>query len=229
MRLSVGLAWAAVLTSLFVVLGCRFQTSETADEPRRSLPQRTLDDSGPSLPEARASANAGKRHFESHCVSCHGPDGRGDGAVGRALRPPAPDFTDPQQTQDKSPLRYFEAIGNGVTGSSMKRFDHLLDEQARWDTAYYLWSLGAVTDRVDYARSSYEEHCGRCHGTDGRGKPGSPFDRPESALESRLDTVTLVEGVHPELASGLSDDELKHVVEYLRMFLYTPIESPDDN
>jgi len=35
----------------------------------------------------------GKREFENHCASCHGVDGKGNGAMGELLRRSAPDLT----------------------------------------------------------------------------------------------------------------------------------------
>lgn len=39
-------------------------------------------------------AEAGKKVFETYCVTCHGTGGKGDGPAGKALNPPPQDFTD---------------------------------------------------------------------------------------------------------------------------------------
>lgn len=39
-------------------------------------------------------AEAGKKVFETYCVTCHGTGGKGDGPAGKALNPPPRDFTD---------------------------------------------------------------------------------------------------------------------------------------
>jgi mono/diheme cytochrome c family protein len=49
-------------------------------------------------PDARASAAAAQRDegasiYRAHCASCHGPTGRGDGAVAPYLRVAPPDLT----------------------------------------------------------------------------------------------------------------------------------------
>ena len=38
------------------------------------------------------SAQDAKQTYEKTCASCHGPGGKGDGAVGKMLKPPPADF-----------------------------------------------------------------------------------------------------------------------------------------
>ena len=40
-----------------------------------------------------ADAAAGKKIYETNCMSCHGPAGKGDGPVGAALNPKPRDFS----------------------------------------------------------------------------------------------------------------------------------------
>ena len=55
-------------------------------------------------------AAAGNAPFQTHCASCHGAGGKGDGVVGAALPPPSPrDFT----VGDFA----FDADGDGETGT----------------------------------------------------------------------------------------------------------------
>ena len=42
---------------------------------------------------ALADAAAGKAPYDTNCMSCHGPTGKGDGPVGSVLNPPPRDFS----------------------------------------------------------------------------------------------------------------------------------------
>ena len=42
---------------------------------------------------ALADAAAGKAPYDTNCMSCHGPTGKGDGPVGAVLNPPPRDFS----------------------------------------------------------------------------------------------------------------------------------------
>jgi len=73
-----------------------------------------------AMPRARAQEPRGKAVYERHCVECHGPAGRGDGASAAFLAPRPRDFTTgkykirthikPVRHQTPEPVP-----GNGVT------------------------------------------------------------------------------------------------------------------
>lgn len=42
---------------------------------------------------AAGNAENGNTLFQANCATCHGPGGKGDGPVGKALQPPPRDFT----------------------------------------------------------------------------------------------------------------------------------------
>lgn len=62
--------------------------------PALVLALALLSGSGPAAGEGHIPRAAmGRATFELSCVVCHGPQGRGDGAIAGALAVPAPDLT----------------------------------------------------------------------------------------------------------------------------------------
>jgi mono/diheme cytochrome c family protein len=74
---------------------------------------------------------AGRTLFAEHCVSCHGPDGRGDGPAAKDLQPPPADLT-AEHIYGHSDGDLFWWVANGM-GEAMPPFGAVLDETARWN------------------------------------------------------------------------------------------------
>jgi mono/diheme cytochrome c family protein len=62
-----------------------------------------------------------EEHFSDHCAFCHGPAGRGDTEIGRALHPRAPDLTR-AATRALSDGELFWIIENGIRMTGMPGF-----------------------------------------------------------------------------------------------------------
>ncbi|MDB5310558.1 MAG: hypothetical protein JWO38_4760 [Gemmataceae bacterium] len=76
---------------------------------RPAQPEVTLPGSNPApAADAPPPDRRGELLFQVHCASCHGPDGRGDGANAAVLRPPPRDFA-------ARPWRF------SVTGESVRK------------------------------------------------------------------------------------------------------------
>ena len=81
-----------------------------------------------------ALANIGKNKYETICVSCHGPDGKGMQAVG------APDLTDDYWLYGDSLATLQQSIGQGRNGQ-MPAHSPILGETRARLAAAYVWSL----------------------------------------------------------------------------------------
>jgi mono/diheme cytochrome c family protein len=80
----------------------------------------------------------GKVVFEKHCISCHGPDGKGTGPFGQSLIPPATDYTS-ELSRLKSDAELFHAIQEGEPGTAMRSFRKLgLSKQEMRDVLAYV-------------------------------------------------------------------------------------------
>lgn len=89
---------------------------------------------------AGGDATKGKPIFQSKCVSCHGPEGKGDGPVGKALKPPAGNFSS-AESKKKSPEELQKIIENGVPKTSMVAWKKQLNETEIQDVLAYVLTL----------------------------------------------------------------------------------------
>ena len=85
---------------------------------------------------------SGKALYAENCSSCHGISGRGDGILSKNLNPPATDFTDPDMNLGLSPFKVYNTATFGIEGTAMGSFEEVLDEEQKWDVAFYVLSLG---------------------------------------------------------------------------------------
>ncbi|MDT0651210.1 cytochrome c/FTR1 family iron permease [Autumnicola edwardsiae] len=74
--------------------------------------------------------------YQNNCVSCHGSQGYGDGALGRNLNPAPTNFHEAQL----SPLQAYNVIKLGIEGTGMASYNHL-SEKELWDLSFYVLSL----------------------------------------------------------------------------------------
>lgn len=82
----------------------------------------------------------GKKIYEMRCAFCHGPEGRGDGPAGAALKPPATSFTTPGYAQ--TPIdRVKQAIVQGKQGTAMMAFGATLKPEEVEAVARYVLRL----------------------------------------------------------------------------------------
>lgn len=82
------------------------------------------------------------------CAVCHGPEGRGDGPVGRSLNPKPRDFRDPEAfKRGRSLGAISETILKGVMdrGVGMPGYPHIPEDERR-TIAAYVASLGESKD-----------------------------------------------------------------------------------
>jgi mono/diheme cytochrome c family protein len=83
-----------------------------------------------------ALAEAGKRVYEAHCVSCHGMSGNGDGPDARKHRPRPPSFAGLRPSFQGAR----QVIQNGVAGTAMPSWP-LLTPQEIQAVTYYIRSF----------------------------------------------------------------------------------------
>jgi mono/diheme cytochrome c family protein len=89
-------------------------------------------------------AAKGRVTFQRYCVSCHGPEARGNGPLAKDLRVPVPDLT---KLSEKGVFPYDRVVEAVAKGSTVR--GHGTDDMPAWGDAFSR-SAGAGTT-VDQA------------------------------------------------------------------------------
>ena len=109
------------------------------------------------LPE-NISLERGGVLYTTHCASCHGDGGMGDGPASTGLDPaPSPIAHTSQMMSDD--YLFWRLSEGGVTfNSAMPAWKEILDETSRWDLVNYMRALGSgdVKPRQGIGGSSYD-------------------------------------------------------------------------
>lgn len=92
------------------------------------------------LPPSPEVVAEGKAIYREHCLSCHGPEGRGDGEAGKELQPPPTDLSFIIVRPIASDPFLFWTLTEGGTplGTDMPVFGEVLSEEQRWAVIRYL-------------------------------------------------------------------------------------------
>ena len=85
-------------------------------------------------------ATKGKSVFKNFCVTCHGPQGKGDGPLAKGLTPPPANLTSEDVRQDPDE-ELLGIIRNGRPGTAMPPWKASLTEQQILDVFAYVRGL----------------------------------------------------------------------------------------
>ncbi len=92
------------------------------------------------VPAEPQSIALGRNLWGTNCLSCHGPEARGDGPAAATLDQPPPDLTAAHQ-QYHTDRELFYSIQNGVAGTGMPAFGDQLGDTDIWNLINYLHTL----------------------------------------------------------------------------------------
>jgi high-affinity iron transporter len=107
------------------------------------------------LPARAPDLAHGAQVYRESCAACHGLDGRPNLALELETKPP--DLANPADVNGFTPQRIFNAETYGVPRTQMPAYDTGLDDQSRWDAAFYVLTLahpGASGHGLDLARAA---------------------------------------------------------------------------
>jgi putative copper resistance protein D len=97
----------------------------------------------PTVPYSAASIVSGQALYRTHCASCHGGGGHGDGPAAAGLRPRPADLT-ARHAADHTVGDFFWWLTRGIKNSAMPGFGDRLGEDERWDLINFLRTLAAA-------------------------------------------------------------------------------------
>jgi mono/diheme cytochrome c family protein len=82
----------------------------------------------------------GKAAYEKYCLVCHGPQGKGDGPAGKALKPPAADFRS-EGSKKKPKADLLQIVENGKPGTAMGPWKNQLSQAELNELMEYVMTL----------------------------------------------------------------------------------------
>ena len=109
---------------------------------RNGLPPQFRDLRNP-LPPTPANIAAGEKYYATHCASCHGPRGYGNGPAAAQLNPPPANLARAVRTPIATdPFLYWTIAEGGIpVGSAMPAFQEVLSPTQAWQIILFLRQL----------------------------------------------------------------------------------------
>ncbi len=98
------------------------------------------EQANPIVPDAKSIA-AGEALYVSHCFTCHGVGGKGDGPLGLTLIPRPADLTIHAVPGVHTDAQLFEWITDGFPGSAMPAWKSSLSDTDRWNLVNFIRTL----------------------------------------------------------------------------------------
>lgn len=87
------------------------------------------------------SISNGAAIFAQNCVSCHGPQGKGNGIVAKTFNPPPADLLTEPHTARHTAGDFFHWLTYGIKNTGMPGFSGNLSEEDRWDVVNYMHGM----------------------------------------------------------------------------------------
>jgi mono/diheme cytochrome c family protein len=97
------------------------------------------------IPADATSIEEGRKLYQRHCASCHGPSAKGDGSMALAGGTPA-NLTDETWDHGPSDGEVFVVIRDG-TSSDMEPYKDRLTDKQIWQVVRYLRSLAPASQK----------------------------------------------------------------------------------
>lgn len=217
-----------VLDSLIVLVGRRVPPQVLQPAVARFLALLGAD-GALDLPTRPVDLGLGERLYVTHCSSCHGPKGLGDGPLAKGMEPPPPALGSPVDMHDRTPALLFRVLSVGVAGTPMAGWASSLTVDERWSIVAYLSRLRAPAS-LSEGEGIYLQRCAGCHGVKGAsdgifasGLSRLPVELSSFAWQAERSDAQIagavkegVPGTAMPAARDLRESEVASVVAYVR-------------
>ena len=136
-------------------------TPDRFEHDAHSFPADEPPDAHDQANPYRSNANAWREsadHFDDHCATCHGADGRGHTEIGGYMYPPVPDLADPA-IQQMSDGDLFYIIQNGVRWTGMPGWRKEHTPEDTWKLVSFVRRVPSLTAE-DLESFGHDKHEG---------------------------------------------------------------------
>jgi mono/diheme cytochrome c family protein len=120
-----------------------FERTVAARLLRLSIPPEAERQKNPYSDDTSA-WQAALAHYDDHCATCHGSDGRGHTELGENMYPKVPDFADPA-IQRLSDGALFAIIQNGVRWTGMPAWKREHSAEDTWKLVSFVRQVPSLT------------------------------------------------------------------------------------
>jgi len=199
----------------------------------------------PALAGETISAFEGQRLFVSHCMLCHGPDGKGNGPLAKNLGLNPVDMTRTLRSRSDTILKKIISGDGGQTISGRDRHNILTDAMPNWGEVLTDSQIDALIAYLRYLSTAkhemmgdpvqghdlYQKYCAICHGEEGYGDGVmtqildlEPLDHTNPVVMNAMSNEDVVKAIEegngqymPAWKDLLDKDEIAALVSYIRL------------
>jgi high-affinity iron transporter len=187
-------------------------------------------DAALDLPTTPVDLARGEQLYATHCASCHGAQGMGDGAAAAGMNPPPPALGSATAMWDVPPSLMYRIVSVGIAGTQMIGWGDSLSADDRWSIVAWLTRLRANGSAGSEGEGLFLQRCATCHGVTGgsNGPMSASLSRVPRELSSfawqaeRSDAQIAaairegITGTPMPAARGLTERELSQLIAHVR-------------
>ncbi|MDP6978483.1 MAG: c-type cytochrome [Myxococcota bacterium] len=191
------------------------------------------------------SSYEGRLLFNSYCLLCHGPDGKGGGPLARKMEVEPADLTRTIRTRSDVALKKIISGEGRQFISGRDRHNIISDAMPEWKDVFSDEEIASLIAYLRFLNASkhplmadpekghelYQKYCRACHGLDGEGDGVmtslidiEPMDHTNSLSMNEISNLEMIRVIKngkgdymPGWKDIISDEDVKALVSYIRL------------